>query len=199
MTERMGVPSDGGEEVIAPRVQPVPAKPTQAEQDEHHATGPGSLSFMVRTLCQRSRTCISTCGCFRRRIARSWSRQRLPWARRIPSDKFGVQVQTHWVPGCDTGAGEGHECLCSTFFTGWLPGLGWKRLLLRSDNERALLASLRAAAASLEGVEVIEQARLEGDHAANRLAEVGVREVKAQTRVLKSHLEERLKRPAGLE
>ena len=48
------------------------------------------------------------------------------------------------------------------FFTGWLRGLGWKRLLLRSDNERALLAFLRAAAASLEGIEVIEQASLEG-------------------------------------
>ena len=66
--------------------------------------------------------------------------------------------------------------------------------MLRSDNERALLAFLRAAAASLESVEVIEQASPEGDHAANGLAEVGVREVKAQTRVLKSHLEERLKR-----
>ena len=32
------MPSDGGE-VIAPRVPPVPAKPTQAEQDEHYATG----------------------------------------------------------------------------------------------------------------------------------------------------------------
>ena len=73
-------------------------------------------------------------------------------------------------------------------------------MLLRSDTERALLAFLRAAAVSLEGVEVIEQARLEGDHAANGLAEVGVREVKAQTRALKSHLEERLKRQlAGLE
>ena len=79
------------------------------------------------------------------------------------------------------------------FFTGWLRGFGLKRLLLRSDNERALLAFLRAAAASV-GVEVIEQASPEGDHAANGLAEVGVREVKAQTRVLKSHLEERLKR-----
>ena len=54
--------------------------------------------------------------------------------------------------------------------------------MLRSDNERALLAFLRAAAASLEGVEVIEQASPAGDHAANGLAEVGVR------------LEERLKR-----
>ena len=58
------------------------------------------------------------------------------------------------------------------FFTGWLRGLGWKRLLLRSDNQRALLAFLRAAAASLEGVEVIAQASPEGDHAGNGLAEV---------------------------
>ena len=32
------MPSDGGEEVIAPRVPLVLAKPTQAEQEEHYAT-----------------------------------------------------------------------------------------------------------------------------------------------------------------
>ena len=42
----------------------------------------------------------------------------------------------------------------------------------------ALLAFVRPAAASLEGVEVIEQASPEGDQAGNGLAEVGVREVK---------------------
>ena len=84
------------------------------------------------------------------------------------------------------------------FFTGWLRGLRWKRLLSRSDNERALLAFLCAAASSLEGVEVIEQASPEGDHAANGLAEVGVRELESQTRVLKSHLEE-TQETAGLE
>ena len=36
----LSVPSDGGEGVIAPRVPPVPAKPTQAEQGEHHAMQP---------------------------------------------------------------------------------------------------------------------------------------------------------------
>ena len=41
---------------------------------------------------------------------------------------------------------------------------------------------------------MIEQASPEGDHAANGLAEVGVREVKAQIRVLNCHLEQRLKR-----
>ena len=33
------VPSDGGEEAVAPRVPQVLAKPTQAGQDEHYATG----------------------------------------------------------------------------------------------------------------------------------------------------------------
>ena len=60
------------------------------------------------------------------------------------------------------------------FFTGWLRGLGWKRLLLRSNKERALRAFLRPAVSILEGVEVIEQASPEGDHEAIGLAEVGV-------------------------
>ena len=83
-----------------------------------------------------------------------------------------MQVQAHWVLGCDSGAGEGINVHVLAFFVGWLRGLGWKPLLLRPDNERALLAFLRAAAASLEAVEVIEQASPEGDHAANGLAEV---------------------------
>ena len=57
----------------------------------------------------------------------------------------------------------GMDAYALAFFALWLRGLGRKRLLLRSDNERALLAFLRAAAASLEGVEVIEQASPEGD------------------------------------
>ena len=85
---------------------------------------------------------------------------------------------------------KGMNVCALAFFTGWLRGsLEGVEVI---EQERALLAFLCAAAASLEGVEVIiEQASPEGDHAANGLAEVGVREVKAQTRVLKSHLEER--------
>ena len=60
--------------------------------------------------------------------------------------------------GCLTAGQEpekGMNVSAMAFFAGWLRGLGWKRLLLRSDNERALPAFLRAAAASFEGVEVI--------------------------------------------
>ena len=60
------------------------------------------------------------------------------------------------------------------FFPRWLPRFGMETIASEADNERAWLAFLRAAAAGLEGVEVIEQASPEGDHAANGLAEVGV-------------------------
>ena len=89
---------------------------------------------------------------------------------------------------------QGVEPYSQAFLVGWLRGLGYKRLVMRSDNERALLALLRSVAANLEGAEVVEQSCPEGDHAANGLAEVAVREAKAQVRVLKSHLEERLGR-----
>ena len=183
-----------GEEVIAPRVPPVPAKPTQAEQDEHHATGHAAYRSW-REHCVKGRGRASPHAVV--------SEGELPevgvdYAYLGPE---GTQV-TILVCKCKrTGClaatqvpEKGMNVYALAFFTGWLRGLGGKRLLLRSDNERTLLAFLRAAAASLEGVEVIEQASPEGDHAANGLAEVGVREVKAQTRVLKSHLEERLKR-----
>ena len=81
----------------------------------------------------------------------------------------GSQV-TIWVCKCKrTGClastqvpEKGMNAYAPAFFAGWLRGFGWKRLLLRSDN--ALLAFLRAPAAGLEGVEVIEQASPEGDH-----------------------------------
>ena len=191
----MSVPSDGGEEVIASRVPPVPAKPTQAEQDVTLRYRPCSESFMVRTLCQRSRTCISPHAVV--------SEGELPevgvdHAYLVPEgSQVTILVCKCKRTGCLAATQvpeKGMNVCAPAFFTGWLRGLGWKRLLLRSDNELPLLAFLRAASASFEGVEVIEQASPEGDHAANGVAEVGVREVKAQTRVLKSHLEERLKR-----
>ena len=98
------------------------------------------------------------------------------------------------MPGSDTGAREGHECLGPGLLCWMAARFRMQTFFWRSDNERALLAFLRAAAASLEGVEVIEQASPEEEHAANGIAEVSVREVKAQTRLQKIHLEETLMR-----
>ena len=45
---------------------------------------------------------------------------------------------------------------------------------------------------NLTGVELVLMTFPEGDHAENGLAEVGVRVIKAQTRILRSQLEQRL-------
>ena len=175
------MPSDGGKEAVAPRVPPVPAKPTQTEQDEHYATGHAAC----RSWCEH---CVKGRG--RASPHAVVSEGELPevgvdYAYLGPEgSQVTILVCKCKRTGCLAATQvpeKGMNVYALAFFTGWLRGLGWKRLLLRSDNERALLAFLRAAAASLEGVEVIEQASPDGDHAANGLAKVGVREVTAQT------------------
>ena len=63
---------------------------------------------------------------------------------------------------------------------------------MRSDNERPLLSLIERVTCNLTGVELVLMTSPEGDHQANGLAEVGVREIKAQTRILRSQLEQRL-------
>ena len=55
-----------------------------------------------------------------------------------------------------------------------------------------LLSLIERVTSNLTGVELVLMTSPEGDHAANGLAEVGVREIKAQTRNLRSQLEQRL-------
>ena len=107
------MPSDGGE-AVAPRVPPVPAKPTQAEQDEHHATGHAAYRSWCEH-CVKGRGRVSPHAVVSEgELPEVGVDYCLSGTGRIPSDDFGVQVQTHGVPGCDAGAGEGHECLCSS-------------------------------------------------------------------------------------
>ena len=80
----------------------------------------------------------------------------------------------------------------SSFLTAFIKSLGFKRILVRSDNERPLLSLIERVTCNLTGVEFVQMTSPEGDHAANGLAEVGVREIKAQTRILRSQVEQRL-------
>ena len=116
---------------VAPRVAPVPAKRTQAEQDEHYATGHAAHRPWFEH-CVRGRG-------------------RVPPHVSVPEGKLpevgvdnaymgpeGSQV-TILVCKCKRQVPEkGMNAYALAFFIGWLRGLGWKRLLLRSDNERGL-------------------------------------------------------------
>ena len=88
--------------------------------------------------------------------------------------------------GCDA------SDYASSFLTAFIKSVGFKRFLVRSDNERSLLSLIERVMNNLTGVELVQMTSPEGDHQANGLAEVGVREMKAQTRILRSQLEQRL-------
>ena len=76
-----------------------------------------------------------------------------------------------------------------TYMVGWIRSLGYKRIVLRSDGEPSLVALLQDVSAQLPEVEIAPKNSAVGDHQQNGLAEVAVREVKAQARILRSHLE----------
>ena len=76
--------------------------------------------------------------------------------------------------------------------TSFVHGLGYKRVVVKNDNEPALLAMIMVVSDSLTGVEVVARNSPEGDHAADGLAEFGVREAKGQTRAIRSQLEANL-------
>ncbi len=87
---------------------------------------------------------------------------------------------------------KGRDPYALAYVTSFVHGLGYKRVVFRSDNEPALLAMLKVVSDNLPGVEVVPKNSPEGDHAANGLAEIGVREAKGQTRAIRSQLESNL-------
>ena len=86
---------------------------------------------------------------------------------------------------------KGTSDYASSFLTAFIKSLGFKRILVRSDNERSLLSLIERVMSNLTGVELVLMTSPEGDHAAKGLAEVCVREIKALTRILRSQLEQR--------
>ena len=79
--------------------------------------------------------------------------------------------------------GKGRDHHSSSFMTAFIPGLGWKRLVQKSDNEPSLLA-LSAPVALNQVSTSCRRLLPEGDHAASGL-EAAVRELKEQVRVIR--------------
>ena len=61
---------------------------------------------------------------------------------------------------------------------GFIKDLGFRRIILKSDNEPSAKALQDAVILACEGVVVIPQGPPEGDHMANGCVEMAVREVK---------------------
>ena len=74
----------------------------------------------------------------------------------------------------------------SSHVTAFIASLGFKRILVRSGKERSLLILTERVSNNFPGVELALITSPEGDHAANGLAEVGVREIKTETGIFRS-------------
>ena len=75
---------------------------------------------------------------------------------------------------------------------GMIRDLGFRRILLKCDNEPATLALRAAVKDQLRDVEILDVGPPEGDHAANTRAETAVRETKRQCRSLRLAAERKL-------
>ena len=77
---------------------------------------------------------------------------------------------------------------------GWIRGLGYQRVIARSDIEPGIVALLSDVSIAVLDVEIVETASPQEDHHQHGLAEASVREVEGQARVPKSDLEAGWKR-----
>ena len=184
-----------GEGLMVPRVPNLPPEPSARQIAEHELTG----HAVYRSWC---RHCVASKG--RAHAHSSREEGELPELG-IDCGFFGRDREDVLPILCVKCRNSSTGCLgatvvdrkgasdyASSFLTAFIKSLGFKRILVRYENERSLLCLIERVMNNLTGVELVQMTSPEGDHAANGLAEVGVREIKAQTRILRSQLEQRL-------
>ena len=176
-----------GEELMVPRVPNLPPEPSARQIAEHELTG----HAVYRSWC---RHCVASKG--RAHAHSSRGEGELPeigidTASLVVAEKMCCRSCVSTVGTVSSGClgatvvdRKGASDNVSSFRTAFIKSLGFKRILVRSDNVRSLLSLIERVTCNLTGVELVLMTSPEGDHAANGLAEVGVREIKAQTRDL---------------
>ena len=70
---------------------------------------------------------------------------------------------------------KGASDYASSFLTACIKSMEFKRILVRSDNERSLLSLIERVTSNLTGVELVLMTSPGGDHAANGLAQMASR------------------------
>ena len=89
------------------------------------------------------------------------------------------------VTGCTLVRRKGPEPYSVGYISGFLTQLGWKRVVLKSDNEHSLVRLAEESASYCTTCECVPRRSPEGDHAANGAIEVMCQEVKMTVRCLR--------------
>ena len=179
-----------GDEAMVPRVPNLPPEPSARQVAEHELTG----HAVYRSWC---RHCVASKG--RAHAHSSREEGELPeigidygFFGRDKEDVLPIlcvkcRNSSTGCMGATVVDRKGATDYASSYLVAFIKSLGFKRILVRSDNERSLLSLIERVTSNVTGVELVMMTSPEGDHQANGLAEVGVREIKAQT-ILRSQL-----------
>eukprot|EP00438_Fugacium_kawagutii_P000480 Skav216940 [mRNA] locus=scaffold3396:50058:57739:+ [translate_table: standard] len=184
------------EEVVEgrkPKALRSPVSPTAAEIEEHEMTG----HTIHRTWCGH---CMRARGLVEQHRKVSHEEKGIPTLG-IDYFFFGEDEKglTHlqckddhsgmyWASSVPA---KGADPFATNFLLGILDETGYKRVILRSDNEPAVKA-LKSAVKAAASCEVVLEESKTGDSQSNGLAESAVKETKRQCRATKSSLEEKM-------
>ena len=190
------------EESVRPKLVKAPEDPTQEEIDEHEATG----HVIYRSWCrnciagraigqprrtrseeQKPRSLVPTVALDYAFMSRSDEEEERAKPILVIKDEKTQMVGATFVPA------KGLDPYAVKYTVAFLKSLGYKRAVLKSDGEPAIVA-LKEHAAKEAGVEFVSEESPVGDHQANGLIENAIREVKRQIRVLSFVLEEKIGR-----
>ena len=189
-------PPEEPEEGLQVKVKPAPEEPTQAEREQHELMG----HVVYRSWC---RHCVNAAGYGHKHVKSSEEETALPM---ICCDYGFLKDDDQREDDCQTMLvvkdkktssyaatfveSKGATEYSTRFMTGFIRGLGWKRVSFKSDNEPALLALKKRVVESSQDIEMVPLESPVGDHAANGDAEEAVKKIKQQIRKMKGSLED---------
>ena len=180
------------EEQRKAKVLRAPTAPTQAEVEEHEATG----HVIHRSWCPH---CVRARGDLERH------RPAAPEEKSHPTISFDYfffseEDQPHLQVKDDVSGmiwssaipAKGADQFTANFLAACVAETGYRRVILKMDNEPSIKALKALAIKAMDGVEAIPEESKTGDSRANGRAEVSVRETKREVRALVSDLETRI-------
>ena len=178
------------EEEVIPRIPGIPFTPTAEQREHHEATGHATY----RPWCE---SCIS--GKARRsahrpdtghgdvpEISFDFAELALENAESLRILVCKATPELNYF--ASTSFDFKSSPFCISFVRGFFEMLGYRRVILRSDGEAALISTLREAVAATPGLEAIFRTSPPDDPQANGAAERAVQEVKAHSKVLVADL-----------
>ena len=161
-------------EAEIPRVRMNPKSPTSREKQDHEDSGHAVYTGVGVLLVSKVEVLVDNIelNCWRKRKEKGFP------ILICRDSRYGQTGATC----CEWKGPTAHSI---SFLVGFIKDLGFRRVILKCDNEPSTKAVQDGVIHACVGVEVIPQGPPEGDHMANGRVEMAVRELKRQCRTLR--------------